>query len=173
MIQLRYFRLRFTQFQRKILIPRSRVSRVYGQSGPDGQARENKKMKKSSFFYSLMAAGVLALCGTGYTASAANLPRHNAARAIATASPGEKVVLHFQGAERIFTDGSGRLEVLDSDGAIRRYRPTLFQTIDGKRKNVTFFCHIVDRDHVELKAVHPDPSAPVELAPIYALPKAS
>jgi hypothetical protein len=130
-------------------------------------------MKNSSFFCSLTAVGVLALCTTGYAADAANLPRHNAAPVIATAPPGEKVVLHFQGAERIFTDGSGRLEVLDADGAIRRYRPALFQTVDGKRKNVTFSCHVVDRDHVELKAVHPDPSAPLELAPIHPLAKTS
>jgi len=120
---------------------------------------------KNSFFCSLTAAGVLALCTTGYAANAANLPRHNAA-VIATAGPGEKVVLHFQRAARISLDGNGRLEVVDTDGMIRRYRPALFQTIDGKRKIVTYSCHVLDADHVELKAVHPDPSAPLELAPV-------
>jgi|SRR5579884_1177914 len=125
-------------------------------------------MKNSSFSRSLMTAGVLALCATGYAASAANLPRHNAAPVIATAAPGEKIVLHFQGAERIFADGSGRLEVVDADGAIRRYRPDLFQIIDGKRKAVVFTCHVIDAAHVELKAIHPDPSVPLELAPVRA-----
>jgi hypothetical protein len=130
-------------------------------------------MKNSSFFCSLTAAGVLALFATGYAASAASLPRHNDARVIATAPPGEKVVLHFQGAERIFADGDGRLEVMHADGAIRRYRPTLFQMIAGKRKTVTYSWHVINADHVELKAIHPDPSAPLELAPIYALAKIS
>jgi len=119
---------------------------------------------KNSLFCSLIAAGVLALCSTGYAASAANLPRHSA-----PAAPGDKVVLHFQRAARISMDGSGRLEVIDSDGMIRRYRPALFQTIDGKRKIVTYSCHVVDADHVELTAVHPDPSAPLELAPIHPI----
>lgn len=130
-------------------------------------------MKNSSFFYSLMTVGVLAVCATGYTANAASLPRQNAARVIATAPPGENVVLHFKGAEMIFVDGSGRLEVHTADGAVRRYRPTLFQTIDGKRKTVTFSFHIVDAEHVELKAIHPNPSAPLELAPIHPDTRAS
>jgi hypothetical protein len=125
-------------------------------------------MKNSSFFCSLMTVGVLALCTTGYAANAANLPRHNIA-VIATAAPGEKVVLHFQRAARISMDGSGRLEVIDTDGMIRRYRPALFQTIDGKRKFVAYSCHVVGADHVELTAVHADPSAPVELAPIHPI----
>ena len=123
---------------------------------------------KNSLFCSLIAAGVLALFATGYSANAASLPRHNTA-VIATAAPGEKVVLHFQRAARISMDGNGRLEVVDTDGMIRRYRPALFQTVDGKRKIVAYSCHIVDGDHVELKAVHPDPSAPVELAPIHPI----
>jgi hypothetical protein len=124
---------------------------------------------KNSLFCSLAAAGVLALCTTGYAANAANLPRHNTTRVIATTAPGETLVLHFQRATRISMDGSGRLEVIDADGMIRRYRPALFQTVDGKRKIVPYSCHIVDGDHVELKAVHPDPSAPVELAPIHPI----
>jgi len=127
---------------------------------------------KNSFFYSLAAVGVLALCTTGYAADLAT-PRHGSAPAIATAAPGEKVVLHFQGAERIFMDGSGRLEVLEADGAILRYRPSLFQMIDGKHRIVTYSCHVVDHDHVELKAIHPNPSAPVELAPVHPLTKNS
>jgi hypothetical protein len=126
-------------------------------------------MKNSTLFCSLATAGILALCNTGYAADAANLPRRDAAQVIATASPGEKVVLHFQGAERIFRDGSGRLEVMNADGAILRYRPALFQIVGGKRKIVTFSCHVIDSDHVELKAIHPDPSAPLELAPMHAL----
>ena len=121
---------------------------------------------KNSLFCSLTAAGVMALCTTAYAASAANLPRHSVAAAIATAAPGDKVILHFQHAARISLDGSGRLEVMDADGMIRRYRPSLFQIIDGKRKVVAYSCHVVDADHVELKAVHPDPSSPLELAPI-------
>jgi hypothetical protein len=130
-------------------------------------------MKNSSFFRSLTAVGVLALCTTGYAANVDSRQRHNAAPTIATAAPGEKVVLHFQGSERIFTDGSGRLEVLSADGGIRRYRPTLFQMIDGKRKTVAFSCRVIDAEHVELTAVHPDPSAPLELAPIHPLAKTS
>jgi hypothetical protein len=128
---------------------------------------------KNSFFCSLAAAGVLALCTTGYAAKAASLPRHNGARVVAAAPPGENLLLHFQGAERIFIDGSGRLEVTDTEGTIRRYRPALSQVIDGKRKTVTYTVHVIDRDHVELKAVHPDPSAPVELAPVRPVSKSS
>lgn len=112
---------------------------------------------KKSFFCLLTAAGVLALCTTGYAASMA---------VVAAAPPGETLVLHFQGSERIQIDGAGRLEVLAADGGVRRYRPDVFQTIDGKRKTVTFSVHVIDRDHVELKAIHPNPSAPLELAPV-------
>jgi hypothetical protein len=124
---------------------------------------------KNSLFCSMTATGVLAvlaLCTPGYAADVTSA-RHSAAPAIAAAAPGERVVLHFEGAERISMDGSGRLEVLEADGAIRRYRPALFQTIDGKHRIVTYSCHVVDHDHVELKAVHPNPSAPVELAPVH------
>jgi hypothetical protein len=126
-------------------------------------------MKNSTLFCSMAAAGILALCNTGYAADAANLPRRNAAPAVTMAAPGEKLVLHFRGAERIFMDGSGRLEVTNADGAVLRYRPAMFQIIGGKRKTVTFSCHVIDADHVELKAIHPDPAAPLELAPIHAL----
>ena len=130
---------------------------------------------KNSLFYSFAATGllaVLALCTTAYAADVVN-PRHSAAPATATAAPGDKVVLHFQGAERISMDGSGRLEVLEADGAILRYRPALFQTIEGKHRVVTYSCHVVDHDHVELKAIHPNPSAPVELAPVHPIAKVS
>ena len=124
---------------------------------------------KNNLFCSLTAAGVLALFATGYAANAANLPRHHTATVIATAAPDEKLVLHFERAARISMDGSGRLEVIDTDGMIRRYRPSLFQIIDGKRKVVAYSCHVVGADHVELKAVHPDPSAPLELAPVHPI----
>ncbi|HWD99876.1 MAG TPA: hypothetical protein VG345_12590, partial [Bryobacteraceae bacterium] len=120
-------------------------------------------------FRSMAAAGILAFCANAYAADPASIPRQETPPAIASSEPGRSVMLHFDGSERISVDGSGRLEVIHGDFTIRRYRPALFQTIDGKRKTVRYSYHVVDSDHVQLKPIHPDPSAPVELAPVRAV----
>jgi hypothetical protein len=131
-------------------------------------------MKYSSFLRSTVAAGVLAICANAYAADPASIPRHEMAPlAIATAAPGQSVTLHFDGAERISIDGGGRLEIIHADGTIRRYRPALFQTVDGKRRNVPFSYHVLDGDHVQLKPIHPDSSTPLELAPVRPVGKNS
>jgi hypothetical protein len=130
-------------------------------------------MRYSNFFRSLTAAGILALGVNAYAADPASIPRQEGAPAIASSEPGQSLTLHFEGSERISIDGSGRLEVIHGDNTIRRYRPALFQTIDGKRKIVRFSYHVVDGDHVQLNPIHPDPSAPVELAPVRAVGKSS
>jgi hypothetical protein len=128
---------------------------------------------KYSFFPSMAAAGILALGVNAYAADPASIPERGAPPAIASSEPGQSLTLHFEGSERISVDGSGRLEVIHGDSTIRRYRPALFQTIDGKRKIVRYSYHVVDGDHVQLKPIHPDPSAPLELAPVRAVGKIS
>jgi hypothetical protein len=130
-------------------------------------------MQYSSFFRSLATAGVLAFCANVYAADPASIPRQEAPASIASSQPGQSVTLHFEGSERISIDGSGRLEVIQADNTVRRYRPALFQTVDGERKIVRYSYHVVDSDHVELKPIHPDPSTPLELAPVRAVAKAS
>ena len=130
-------------------------------------------MRYSSFFRSIAAAGILAFCANVYAADPSSIPGHGTPPAVDSSEPGRSLTLHFEGAERISIDGGGRLEVIHGDSTILRYRPALFQTIDGKRKIVRYSYHVVDGDHVQLKPVHADPSATLELAPVRAVGKTS
>lgn len=125
-------------------------------------------MKNSSFFGSIAILGMVAFSATALAAGPDNAPRHGAASSCASTAPAPQasVTLHFAGAERISIDGSGGLEILRADGNLRHYRPALYQNLDGKRAAVHFSYHVVDSEHVQLKAVHADPTVPLEMSPL-------
>lgn len=118
---------------------------------------------KTRFFHLMPAAGVLALCAAAFAAEPASVPS-NETSPEAMIAPGE-VTLHFNGAQRVFQSGRGGIDVIEADGTLEHFHPELYQTINGKRKTVRYRYHVIDSNHVELKAVHPDESAPIEVAP--------
>ena len=119
-----------------------------------------------TLFRLIPATGILTLCVTAFAADPASIPPRDAASAAST--PSSSITLHFPGAQRISADSVGGLEIIRKDGTLRRYRPELFQVVGGKRREVRFTYHVVDRDHVELRAVHTDPSAPLQVEPAHA-----
>jgi hypothetical protein len=71
------------------------------------------------------------------------------------------VELHFSGAERVITNGTGGLDVVKADGSLMHYRPKVYQVVNGKRHDMIPGYHIVDKDHVELLLQNADPGAPI------------
>ncbi len=76
------------------------------------------------------------------------------------------VQLHFAGAQRIFVSGTGELEIVNTDGHAWRYRPEVYQIVNGKRKGVTVGFSFLGRDRVALKVSRYDPSEPLIVTPV-------
>ncbi len=83
----------------------------------------------------------------------------------AGADPGA-VVLHFAGAQKVEFGDVGTLKITRADGSIWRYKPSVYQMVDGKRKYMTVGFHMLDKDRVSLKLVRFDASAPLVVGPV-------
>jgi hypothetical protein len=76
------------------------------------------------------------------------------------------VELHFAGAQRITFGEVGTLVIVKADGSLWRYKPSVYQMIDGKRKYVNVSFHYIGRDRVSLKVGKVDSSAPLVVTPV-------
>lgn len=83
----------------------------------------------------------------------------------AGADPGA-VVLHFAGAQKVEFGDVGTLKITRADGSIWRYKPAVYQVVDGKRKFVTVGFHLLDKDRVSLKVTKFNASEPLVLGPV-------
>jgi hypothetical protein len=76
------------------------------------------------------------------------------------------VELHFAGAQKISFGDVGTLTIVKADGSLWRYKPLVYQIVNGKRKFVSVGFHFVGRDRVSLRVDKLDPSAPLIVAPV-------
>ena len=112
-------------------------------------------------FLSAVATGILAL-SMGGNAMAADVTGGASATKKATAvTEPYSLQLHFAGAERVTFYQVGTLMIHKADGTTWKYRPTVTQTVNGKRKFLNADLGIVGKDRVEVKARTIDATAPV------------
>lgn len=76
------------------------------------------------------------------------------------------VQLHFAGAQRVTYSGTGMLEIVNADGHAWRYRPEVYQIVNGKRKLITVGFSFVGRDRVTLRLTRYDQSEPLIVSPV-------
>jgi hypothetical protein len=76
------------------------------------------------------------------------------------------VQLHFANAQRVTFLGTGSLEIVNIDGHAWRYRPEVYQIVNGKRKLVPVGFSFTGRDRVSLRLSKYDPSAPLIVSPV-------
>jgi hypothetical protein len=76
------------------------------------------------------------------------------------------VQLHFAGAQRVTFSGTGALEIVNLDGHAWRYRPEVYQVVNGKRKVVAVGFSFLGRNRVALRLSKYDPSAPLIVTPV-------
>ena len=76
------------------------------------------------------------------------------------------VQLHFAGARRVSFSGSGALEIVDMDGHAWRYRPDVYQVVNGKRKLLSVGFSFLGHDRVALHLDKYDPSVPLIVTPV-------
>jgi hypothetical protein len=74
--------------------------------------------------------------------------------------------LRFAGADRINVESVGTLLIVNKDGSVWRYKPDVYQLVDGKRKSKIFAFHFIGKDRVSLKIEKLNPSAPVVVGPV-------
>lgn len=76
--------------------------------------------------------------------------------------------LHFDGAQRVSFESVGTLLIVKADGTIWRYKPTVYQVIDGKQKNRLTTFRIMAKDRVSMKVDRLDSSVPLVVGPVSA-----
>jgi hypothetical protein len=76
------------------------------------------------------------------------------------------VQLHFAGAQRVSFSGTGALEIVNQDGHAWRYRPEVYQVVNGKRKLLSVGFSFMGPDRVALRLSKYDPSAPLIVTPV-------
>ena len=62
------------------------------------------------------------------------------------------VELHFAGAQKVTFGDVGTLVIVKADGSIWRYKPSVYQMVDGKRRTLAVGFHFVGKDRVSLKS---------------------
>lgn len=130
-----------------------------------------------------MAAAVAAMTVTGFAAPPVDVGTTVSASAsksisIVERSRGLKEVvieagtdpsaleLKFPGAQKVTFESVGTLLVTNHDGSIWRYKPDVYQMVDGKRKQVLFGFHFVGNDRVSLKVNKLNRTAPLVVGPV-------
>jgi hypothetical protein len=73
--------------------------------------------------------------------------------------------LRFAHAQQVTFEGVGTLRIVDGDGHVWRYKPSVYQMLDGKRKDKVVGFHFIGKDRVSLKVDKLDPSAPLVVGP--------
>ncbi|MDQ1474100.1 MAG: hypothetical protein QOJ99_5580 [Bryobacterales bacterium] len=76
------------------------------------------------------------------------------------------VELHFAGAQKITFGDVGMLIITRADGSIWRYKPSVYQVVDGKRRPLIAGFHFMGKDRVSLKVDKYDSSAPLVIGPV-------
>jgi hypothetical protein len=94
---------------------------------------------------------------------------HNSPNRDLVIEPGtdpSSVQLHFAGAQRITYSSTGVLEIVNPDGHAWRYRPEVYQIVNGKRRLVPVAFNFVGRDRVSLRLSKYDLSEPLIVTPV-------
>ncbi len=118
------------------------------------------------FFVPALAAGILALAMSG-SAMAAGVGSGHAHELVMEAGTDPNLIqVHFAGAQKVSLVAGGQLEIVNADGGIWRYRPTVYQVVNGKRHQIVAGFHVVDRDRVALRVSKFDASAPLVIGPV-------
>ena len=112
-------------------------------------------------FLSAVATGILALSMGGNAMAADVTGGASATRKATDVTEPYSLQLHFAGAERVTFYQVGTLMIHKADGTTWKYRPTVTQTVNGKRKFLNADLRIVGKDRVEVKASPLDATAPV------------
>lgn len=76
------------------------------------------------------------------------------------------VELHFAGAQKVTFGDVGTLVIVKADGSLWRYKPSVYQVVDGKRRYLAVGFHFVGKDRVSLRVDNLDWSAPLVVAPV-------
>lgn len=124
-------------------------------------------------FLSAVATGILALSMGGH-AMAADVSSGTQA-AVKTATTNQNMVvleagtdpsslqLHFNGAQKVTFYDAGTLQITKADGSTWKYRPSITQNVNGKRKYLVPGFRIVGKDRVAVVIANWDSSSPVIL----------
>ena len=118
------------------------------------------------FFIPAVAAGILALAMSGSAMAAGIGGGHSRELVLQAGTDPNLVQVHFAGAQKVTVAAGGLLEILDADGVIWRYHPSLYQVVNGKRHQIAAGFHIVDKDRVALRVSKFDASAPLVFGPV-------
>jgi hypothetical protein len=125
------------------------------------------------FFISVTGYAVLALAMAGSAAAGSSLVSRDHVHGVSARNlviePGtdpSSVQLHFAGAERVSYVFSGTLEIMNSDGEVWRYRPQVYQVVNGRQKTVPVSFSFIGRDRVSLHVSRFDASAPLIVSPV-------
>jgi hypothetical protein len=76
------------------------------------------------------------------------------------------VELHFAGAQKIAFGDVGMLVITRADGSVWRYRPSVYQVVNGKRRPLIAGFHFVGQDRVSLRVSGYDSSVPLVVGPV-------
>ena len=77
-----------------------------------------------------------------------------------------RIVLGFQGADRLEVDAQGDLVLHTADGTIRQRKPVIYQEIDGLRRDISGGYVLREARTVGIKVATYDPSRPLIIDPV-------
>jgi len=127
------------------------------------------------FFFSAIASGLLAVA-MGGNAVAASIETPSTVAVVDNGKTKDVVLeagtdpasvqLHFAGAQVISFVDVGTLKIQAADGSTWKYRPTLYQTVNGKRRMLTPGFRILGKDRVGLSVSGHDPALALVLGPV-------
>ncbi len=76
------------------------------------------------------------------------------------------VEIHFANAQRVSNAFGGGVEVVSKDGSLWHYRPHVYQTVNGKEREIAASFKVVDKDRVSLVVGKIDPTVPLVVSPV-------
>jgi len=120
-------------------------------------------MSKKAFF-SAVVAGIMVFGFNAAAESTGGGAGHGSQRIVMEANTNHGTLeLHFADAQRVSFYDASTLQITRADGTTWKYRPSLSQDVNGKRKYLVPEFRILGRDRVGLSVTKADTSAPVLL----------
>jgi hypothetical protein len=118
------------------------------------------------FFIPAAAAGILALAMSGSAMAAGIGGVHRQELVMEAGTDPNSIQIHFAGADRVTIAAGGQLEIVNTDGGIWRYRPSVYQVVNGKRHQIVAGFRVMDKDRVALRVSKFDASVPLVFGPV-------